>query len=125
MMFPFVYQYAVDTTSTKVAALDLIPASVTDPTTVSDDTKNRVLNLVLGDTLSFASAAWYLKRSAVTGHTGCTQDIVDGLTAATQTGWEAYIKQCVDTTLTDPNRMTTYNLALANISPDPNPMQGE
>jgi len=114
MNFPFIYQYALDTPSTKDAALKLVPDG-TDLTTVSDSTKNDVLALMLPDDLSFASAAWFLKRSAATGGTGCDQTIIDGLQAATEEGWEAYITGCVGTTVTD-DRKKVYDAALAALA---------
>jgi hypothetical protein len=111
MNFPFIFQYALDTPSTKAAALNLVPQG-TDLNTVSNDTKNAMLALMLPDQLSFASAAWFLKRSAATAGTGCNQTIIQGLQAATEAGWEAYITGCVGTTVTDA-RLAVYNAALA------------
>lgn len=111
MNIPFIYQYALDTPSTAAAALTLVPKG-TDVSTVSPDTKNAVLALMLADDLSFASAAWFLKRSAATSGTGCSQSIIEGLQAATEPGWEAYITQCVGTTVT-PERKQVYDAALA------------
>jgi hypothetical protein len=118
-MFPFIYQYAVDTPQTKATALNLVPANTQNLTAVADNTKNAVLALLVSnDTLSFASAAWYLTQSERTGHTGCTQEIINGLKAGTQAGWEAYITQCVDTSVTD-DRRAAYNRALEALPPDP------
>lgn len=114
MNFPFIYQYALDTPQTKDAALKLVPLG-TDINTVSNNTKNAVLDLMLADDLSFASAAWFLKRSAITSGTACDQSIIDGLKAATEVGWEAYITKCVRTTVTD-DRKAVYNAALAALS---------
>jgi hypothetical protein len=114
MNFPFIYQYALDTSSIKDAALKLVPAG-TNLSIVTDTEKNAVLDLVLPDDLSFASAAWFLKRSAATGGTGCSPAIIAGLQAATEQGWEAYITGCVGTTVTDARR-AVYNAALAALN---------
>ena len=86
MMFPFVAQYALNTTSTKAPAAFLLApytANNTDINDVPDDIKNAVLGLMVADeTLSFASAAWFLKNSGL-----CGDDIVEGLRAATEEGW--------------------------------------
>jgi len=115
MNFPFIYQYALDTPSIKDAALNLVPAG-TNLNTVTNSTKNDVLNIVLQhDDLSFASAAWFLKRSAATAGTGCSPAIISGLQAGTEKGWEAYITGCVGTTVTD-DRRAVYNATLAALN---------
>jgi len=53
-----------------------------------------VLNLVRPDQYAFGSAAWFIK-------TQCSADIRKGLQSGTQSGWEAYITQCVGTTPDD------------------------
>lgn len=85
-MFPFVAQYALNTTSTQAQAQELLApftANNTDLNDVPDDTKNEVLGLMLADeTLSFASAGWFLKNSGL-----CGDDIIQGLRAGTEAGW--------------------------------------
>ncbi|KAF5337667.1 hypothetical protein D9758_013022 [Tetrapyrgos nigripes] len=102
MQFPFVYQYAVDNANTSSQALSLVPNNTTDLDSVSDDTKNAVRKLVLGDQLSFSSAMWFYTQSGK-NKTGCTHidGMVEGLQVRTVAGWENYITQCIGTTVTD------------------------
>lgn len=65
----------------------------------------QVLALVNGDRWSFASAAWYLV-------TQCDEEISHGLTASTEEGWEAYLSECVGTTVTD-DRTAIWRKAIA------------
>jgi hypothetical protein len=104
MMFPGVWQYASTLPETADKAKALLPSGNADSAT--DEQKNAVRELVLGDELSFASAAWYYK-------TNCGNDaaIVEGLKAETQAGWEAYITKCVYTTAA-PERQTSWAKAL-------------
>ncbi|KIJ29723.1 hypothetical protein M422DRAFT_268854, partial [Sphaerobolus stellatus SS14] len=111
MNIPFIYAYALDTVSTKDAALALVPQG-TDVNSVSPDVKNQVRALVLQDNLDFASAAWFLTRSQALTQTGCDQGIISGLQAATESGWEDFITKCVGTTVTD-DRKTVYLATLA------------
>lgn len=104
MNFPFIFQYAVNTTSVAAAA----QAAAPDPTNATPDQMNAVLALVLTDDLSFASGAWFLKESGG----GCTDAIVQGLQAATLQGWENYITTCVGTTVTS-DRQTLYETTLS------------
>jgi len=106
MQFNFVLQYALDTPAVAAEAQSLAP----DPTNVSDDVKNQVLALVLPDTLSFASAAWFLKASGT-----CSQSVVDGLQSGTESGWENYITNCVGTTVTD-DRRSLYEAAVSALN---------
>jgi hypothetical protein len=107
MNFPFIYQYALNTTSTAAQAQQI----VADPSTATPDQMNAVLALVLPDELSFASGAWFLKESGG----GCTDDIVQGLQAATLSGWQNYITTCVGTTVTS-DRQSLYETALSVLS---------
>jgi len=109
MEFPFILAYALDTPSTAANATALVGTNATP----SNDTMNAVLALVLPDDLSFASAAWFYKRSG-SNHTGCSDDIVQGLQAGTEAGWEAYTTGCVGTAVTD-DRKAVYELAIANL----------
>jgi len=103
MNFPFMLQYALDTPSTKDAALGLVPSG--KPDGVAPDVQNQVRALMLPPVTDFASAAWFYK-------TNCSPDVITGVQAATEAGWEAYITQCVGTTVTD-ERRTVYNAVLA------------
>ncbi|KAK4507733.1 hypothetical protein PRZ48_001468 [Zasmidium cellare] len=53
-----------------------------------------VLALVNTDRLGFASAAWFLR-------TQCTPAIEEGLAAATEDGYNAYLTECIGTTSTE------------------------
>ena len=110
MMFPFVAQYAFNTSCVAPAASVLLSpfqANNTDINDVPDDVQNAVLNLLTSnETLSFASAAWFLKNSGL-----CGDDIIQGLRSGSEAGWEAYITQCISTTVTD-DRKTGYLTAL-------------
>ncbi|KAJ3989487.1 hypothetical protein F5890DRAFT_1185923 [Lentinula detonsa] len=80
------------------------------PNTLSNQTKNAIRAVVLGDGLSFASAMWFYTQSGATQigqpGQGCTQiaGLVQGLQAQTEAGWEHYITDCVGTTVTDERR---------------------
>ncbi|KAK7448863.1 hypothetical protein VKT23_013593 [Stygiomarasmius scandens] len=104
MVFPEVYQYAVDSPCTSSEALALVPNN-TNLSTVSNDTKNAVLDLVLEDDLSFASAMWFYTSSGQ-AETGCTgvPGMVEGLQNRTVEGWENYITKCIFTTVTSERR---------------------
>ncbi|KAH7101428.1 hypothetical protein BKA62DRAFT_618935 [Auriculariales sp. MPI-PUGE-AT-0066] len=102
MMWPGVYQYATTLAETSAEAMSLAPSQ----DAAGDDVKNQVRALVLKDEFSFASAAWYYKTNC-----GDKQDIVDGLKAGTQAGWEQYITQCVFTTVTG-DRQSSWQKAL-------------
>ncbi|KAJ6538830.1 hypothetical protein DFH09DRAFT_1323496 [Mycena vulgaris] len=107
MNFPFILQYALDTPSVAAQAQSLAAAGTTSP-----DTQNAIRALVLPDPLSFASAMWFYTRSG-DAKTGCVAmpGMVDGLQLATQPGWEAFITQCVGTTVT-PERLALYQKTL-------------
>ncbi|KAJ3996794.1 hypothetical protein F5050DRAFT_1570794 [Lentinula boryana] len=80
------------------------------PNTLSNQTKNAIRAVVLGDGLSFASAMWFYTQSGATQigqpGQGCSQitGLVQGLQAQTEAGWENYITNCVGTTVTDERR---------------------
>ncbi|KAK7043166.1 hypothetical protein VNI00_008520 [Paramarasmius palmivorus] len=111
MMFNFIHQYAVDTPSTSQQALELAGPDPNSPS-ITNATMNAVRELVLGDELSFASAAWFYKRSGE-AKIGCTADVevVQGLQIATLDGWTTYIEKCVGTTVT-PDRQEGWELTL-------------
>ncbi|THU95510.1 hypothetical protein K435DRAFT_723605 [Dendrothele bispora CBS 962.96] len=111
MLFPGVYEYAVDMPCTSSQALALVPNN-TDLDTVSNDTKNAVRELVLEDHLSFASAMWFYTSSGPS-KTGCLEvpGMVEGLQNQTVEGWENYITNCIFTTVTD-ERKKVWNETL-------------
>jgi hypothetical protein len=102
MLFPFILEYALDTPSVADQAKNLTGGKAASDPSISDDTKNAVRALVLGDDLSFASAMWFYKAEGADGK-GCTRDasIVSGLQSQSRPGWEAYITKCIGTTVTD------------------------
>lgn len=65
----------------------------------------QVLELVNGDRWGFASAAWFLA-------TQCDEEVMNGLVAATENGWTAYLADCVGTTVTE-DRTTIWKRAIA------------
>lgn len=65
----------------------------------------QVLALVNGGRWSFASAAWFLV-------TQCNEEISHGLAASTKEGWEAYLTECVGTTVTE-DRTAIWKKAIA------------
>jgi hypothetical protein len=64
-----------------------------------------VLKLVNTDELGFGSAAWFWS-------TQCDESVKQGLKAGTEAGWEAYISQCVGTTVTE-ERTAIWRKAMA------------
>jgi hypothetical protein len=110
MNFPFIFKYTLDIPALAPLAEATLPGLTRDSTfdqltAVDPAMKNAILNLVLDEPNSAASAAWFLKQSGV-----CDQSIVDGLKAGTEAGWETYITKCVGTTVT-PDRLALYNAA--------------
>jgi hypothetical protein len=65
----------------------------------------QVLALVNCERWSFASAAWFLT-------TQCSEEVSQGLAASTEEGWEAYLTNCVGTTVTD-DRTAIWKKAIA------------
>jgi len=107
MLFDFILPYAVQFNSSAVHAIrpDLnISSTAAD---VPDDTqKNTIRATVLADTLSFASAAWFLR-------THCSPQIAIGLQSATDDAFNAYMgSDCVGAGQ-DPARLTLYQATLA------------
>ncbi|KAK5131768.1 hypothetical protein LTR08_000600 [Meristemomyces frigidus] len=64
-----------------------------------------VLDLVNTDEWGFGSAAWFLA-------TQCDASIRDGLAAGTEAGWDAYLQQCIRTTVND-DRTQLWSAAIA------------
>jgi len=114
-IFKFNLQYALDIPAVAPQAKALLgpitpSSSQAEIDAVPDATKNAVRALVLDDTNSFASAAWFLKASGA-----CAQSFSDGLKTGTVAGWESYITGCVGTTVTD-DRRAAYDAALKALS---------
>lgn len=65
----------------------------------------QVLELVNCERWSFASAAWFLA-------TQCDKEVSKGLAAATEEGWNAYLTDCIGTTVTE-DRTTIWRKAIA------------
>ncbi|GKT42260.1 uncharacterized protein ColSpa_02441 [Colletotrichum spaethianum] len=70
-----------------------IAGGVTDGSTLSDDKKNAILDLVLPDDYSWGSAAWFLS-------TQCDQGVRDGLADGTVKGFTLYM-ECIGTSGTE------------------------
>lgn len=68
----------------------------------SDDQKNAIRATVLGDELSFASAAWFLR-------TQCASNVAQALQAANEDGFNTYMS-CVG--VQDPARLALYQATL-------------
>jgi hypothetical protein len=103
-MLPFNIKYAQD----------VLPADVaTAATTAGGDAVTTALNA--NDETSFGSAAWFLTKAQPDK---CTQQIRDGLAAATKAGWDAYLTQCVGTSA-DPERDVSWTAALATLGVTP------
>ncbi|KAG8995787.1 hypothetical protein FRB95_013388 [Tulasnella sp. JGI-2019a] len=67
-----------------------------------------VLDLLLkegNEDLDFGSAAWFLSSQ-------CSADVRSGLKSGSEAGWEAYLTECVGTTVTD-DRKTGWTNAIA------------
>lgn len=85
LTFQFILPYALEFNLAAVQAIrpDLTAQStfrdVTDPTQV-----DKILDTVLGDELSFASAAWVLR-------TQCQPAVAQGLQAANEAGFNAWL----------------------------------
>lgn len=67
-------------------------------------TPEAVLNLLLGDDLSFGSAAWFLT-------TQCTPDVRTQLQTMSQEGYANYLANCVGTGATD-DRIASWQAAM-------------
>jgi hypothetical protein len=107
MMFDFVLPYAVEYNRSAVHAIRSDLNSRSTATDVPDDAqKNAIRATVLGDTLSFASAAWFLR-------TQCSPQIATGLEFATVDAFNAYMgSDCVGA-VQDPARLALYQTTLA------------
>jgi hypothetical protein len=109
MLFPFIVKYALETPEVAGQVDQIVPGlTATSPTeNVPADKMNAVRALVLEDSLSFASAAWFLK-------TKCGPEISTGLATGTQAAYETYLTACIGTTVT-PERIAGFQKAIAAV----------
>jgi len=110
MLFPFILKYALETPEVAPKVAQVAPGLTanSDPNAVAPDTMNAVRALVLGDDLSFASAAWFLK-------TKCDGRFSSDLKSGTQASYESYLTGCVGTTVT-PERVAGFQKAIAALN---------
>jgi len=106
MMFNFILPYAVQFNGTAVHAIRPDLTSRSTAADVPDDAQmNEIRATVLGDTLSFASAAWFLR-------TYCSSQIALGLQSETADAFNAYMGPgCVGAD-EDPARLALYQATL-------------
>jgi len=106
MMFNFVLPYALEFNPDAVRAIrsDLTSSSTANDVS-DDDQKNAIRATVLGDDLSFASAAWFLREK-------CDGSVAQALQAANDDGFNNYMTQCVGVGA-DPGRLAIYQATLA------------
>jgi murein DD-endopeptidase MepM/ murein hydrolase activator NlpD len=109
MLFNFILKYALETPSVAPQVAVIAPGLTADsPAAVVDatpaDTMNAIRALVLEDSISFASAAWFLK-------TKCEPEFATNLQSGTQAAYETYLTGCIGTTVT-PERINGFNLAI-------------
>jgi len=106
MMFDFILPYALQFNRTAVLAIrpDLTTQS-TAADVPSDEERNAIRATVLGDDLSFGSAAWFLR-------TKCSSQIAIGLRSATADAFNRYMgPECIGAG-EDPARLTGYQTTL-------------
>jgi len=113
MMFPFVWKYALDVPEVASQAQSFAPtlsvsSTVDELNNAPNATKDAVLDLVLPDKFTWASASWFLT-------TQCNATIATALDSGTEAGWETYITKCIFTTVTA-ERKAYYTAALAALS---------
>ncbi|KAK6501033.1 hypothetical protein TWF506_003788 [Arthrobotrys conoides] len=101
----FIVQYAQSFGSTDSIKPGITPENINQQT---DEVKNKVLALVLGDDKTWASGAWFYKNYAP-----CAA-IMPALqkTPVSEAAWEAYITKCIETTVTD-GRKASFKDAVA------------
>ncbi|CAG7850332.1 SubName: Full=Uncharacterized protein {ECO:0000313/EMBL:CCA73882.1} [Serendipita indica DSM 11827] len=107
MMFDFVLPYALEFNPSAVRAIrsDLVLGRATAADVPDDQQRNLIRATVLGDELSFASGAWFLREK-------CKPDIALGLQSATADAWNRYMDpECVGAGQ-DPARLALYQAAL-------------
>ncbi|KAK6345753.1 hypothetical protein TWF718_007660 [Orbilia javanica] len=105
MMSPnFIVQYAQVFGSTDSIKPGVTPENINEQT---DEVKNQIMALVLGDDKTWASGAWFYKN-----HPPCAAVMPDlQKTPVSMAAWEAYIVKCVDTPVAD--RAVKFELAVA------------
>jgi len=106
MMFDFILPYAVQYSREAVHAIRPDLNSTSTAADVPDDAqKNAIRATVLDDTLSFASAAWFLR-------THCSPQIAVGLKSATDDAFNAYMGSGCVGAGQDPARLALYHATL-------------
>jgi len=106
MMFNFILPYAVEYNRTAVHAIRPDLNFNSTVANVPDDSqKNAIRATVLDDTLSFASAAWFLR-------THCSPQIGLGLQSATDDAFNAYMGSTCVGAGQDPARIALYHATL-------------
>lgn len=104
LMVNFIVTYAQTFGSTDNIAPGLSESNIDSQ---SDDVKNKVRAVVLDNERSFGAAAWFY-------NTKCSDEVKKGLRKAASTeAWEAYITQCVGTTVTDDRKAGFIKAAAA------------
>jgi len=107
MMFDFILPYALQYNRTAVLAIRPDLTSKSTAADVPDDAqKNAIRATVLDDTLSFASAAWFLR-------TKCSPEIANGLKSGTAEAFNAYMGSGCIGAGEDPARLALYQTTLA------------
>ncbi|KAF6837598.1 hypothetical protein CPLU01_02951 [Colletotrichum plurivorum] len=91
-MAEFNLKYALSIPELKANATE-IAGGATNGTQLSDDQKNKVLDLVLGDDYAWGSGPWYLA-------TECDDDVRKGLAEGTVRGFTLYM-DCIGTSATE------------------------
>jgi hypothetical protein len=107
MMFDFILPYAFEFNAPAVLQVrDNLTGSSKPEDVPNPDERNRILATVLGDELSFGSAAWFLREQ-------CGPEIAQGLQAGTDEAWNRYMgPDCIGAGSTDPARLELYKAAL-------------
>jgi len=107
MQFDFILPYALQYNRAAVHAIRSdLTAQSTAADVPSDTEKNAIRATVLDDTLSFASAAWFLR-------TKCPAQIAAGLKSATADAFNAYMGSSCVGAGQDPARLVGYQAILA------------
>jgi hypothetical protein len=106
MMFNFILPYALQYSRPAVHAIRPDLNSNSTAADVPDDAqKNAIRATVLDDTLSFASAAWFLR-------THCSPQIAVGLKSATDDAFNTYMGSGCVGAGQDPARLALYHATL-------------
>ncbi|PNH43529.1 hypothetical protein VD0004_g3978 [Verticillium dahliae] len=91
-MINFNLAYALDVPELRAEAESITAGVGAD--SLTDDQKNKVLELVLPDKYSWASAAWFLT-------TQCDASVRAALQSGSREGLDKYLSECVGTEVTD------------------------